>query len=126
MSHTLINALPGGGKTRTARELAQAAVERGDTVVVITTPFHTDEWSDVSGVTVTSDEALLEKIAHREETTPLTLIVDDIEKLSPEAQRVLERIVRLGRATGVSTVITTSRVERMPAGIRDNTVLTAA
>lgn len=120
MSHTLIVARPGDGKTYTAKALARAAFLRGETVIVFTTPFHTNEWTDISGVTVTSDEMLLELIAalitSPSEHANVTLIVDDIEKtVSGTAQQALERIVRLGR--GVRTVITTSHIELVPAGI---------
>lgn len=112
MSNTLIVARPGDGKTRTAKELARAATERGETVVVFTTPFHTDEWKDVSGITVTSDELIAALIESPAEHAAVTLIVDDIEKtLSGTAQQALERIIRAGRDAGVSTVITTSNID---------------
>ncbi len=124
MSNTLIVARPGDGKTRTAKELARAATERGETVVVFTTPFHTDEWKDVSGITVASDEldaALTESPTEHED---VTIIVDDIEKtLSGTAQQELERIIRTGRDAGVSTVITTSNVELVSHGTIDNSTV---
>ena len=46
---------------------------------MFTTPFHTDEWKDVSGITVASDEldaALTESPTEHED---VTIIVDDIE-----------------------------------------------
>lgn len=122
MSNTLIVARPGDGKTRTAKELARAAFSRGETVVVFTTPFHTDEWKDVSGITVTSDEMLLELLAALIESpaehADVTIIVDDIEKvLSATAQEALERIVRQGREAHINAVITTSNIELVPSCI---------
>lgn len=124
MSHQLISGIPGSGLTRTSKVLAGEAVERGEMVIVAVRGEHRrQEWSIVSGATVTTDAAgvltmvralITERYARTE--APLTLILDDVS-LTETTWSAVESIVRLGRRARVTLVLATTR--DVPLRVKD-------
>ncbi|SLC37719.1 AAA family ATPase [Mycobacteroides abscessus] len=130
MESQLIVGIPGTGKTRHPQAIAQEAVASGASVTVVT--HRPGEWDGLGhDIRVTSDISAITSLpahlrrnaAHEVKTQPMLLVIDQLDRMMDEDDAVadaVDALVRQGRSSGVSVLVTAQDARRVPHRVVDN------